>query len=132
MEDCVFCKIARGEVPSDKIYEDDDFFAFLDINPANPGHTLVIPKNHYRWVWDVPNAGELFEVVRKVANALKRAMGTDYVVSGIAGDEINHAHVHVVPRFEEDGHGGLINTEMRKSMPHEEMKQIANKIRESF
>ena len=47
MNECVFCKIAKGEIPADKIYEDDDFFAFLDINPVNPGHTLVVPKNHY-------------------------------------------------------------------------------------
>ncbi|KKT79078.1 MAG: Histidine triad (HIT) protein, partial [Parcubacteria group bacterium GW2011_GWF2_44_8b] len=60
--ECIFCKIVKGEIASCKVYEDENFLAFLDINPQSPGHTQVITKIHYRWVWDVPNAGEYFEV----------------------------------------------------------------------
>ena len=63
MENCIFCKIVSGEIPSYKVYEDNEFMAFLDVRPLNLGHTLVIPKKHYRWVWDVPNIGEYYEVV---------------------------------------------------------------------
>lgn len=93
----MFCKIIKGEIPSYKVYEDDTFLAFLDINPVSPGHTLVIPKEHYRWVWDVPNAGTYFEIVQKIALAQKKAFGTDFVISKIAGEEVPHAHIWVYP-----------------------------------
>lgn len=97
MENCVFCKIARGEIPCHKIYEDGDFLAFLDINPLSPGHALVIPKAHHRWVWDVPNAGAYFEAAKKVALAQKKAFDTDFVLSKIVGEEVPHAHIWVYP-----------------------------------
>lgn len=97
MDTCIFCKIIRGEIPSYKVYEDEDFFAFLDIHPESVGHTQVIPKSHYRWVWDVPNAGNYFEVVQKIAKAQQKAFGTDWVLSKIIGDEIHHAHIWVFP-----------------------------------
>ncbi|MEN9621799.1 MAG: hypothetical protein RLZZ67_233 [Candidatus Parcubacteria bacterium] len=102
MENCVFCKIIKGEIPSHKIYEDADFMAFLDIRPLSPGHALVIPKQHYRWVWDVPNAGAYFEVARKIALAQKKAFNTDCVVSKIMGEEIHHAHIWVYPDSRKD------------------------------
>jgi len=97
MKECVFCKIVAGGLPSNKVYEDDDFLAFLDIRPQSPGHTLVIPKKHYRWVWDLPNAGEYFEAAQKIARALKKAFGTDFILSKIIGDEVFHAHIWVYP-----------------------------------
>lgn len=97
MNDCIFCKIAAGAIPSHKVYEDADFLAFLDINPRSPGHTLVIPKQHYRWVWDVPNAGAYFEAARKVALAQKKAFNTDFVMAKIVGEEVHHAHIWVYP-----------------------------------
>jgi histidine triad (HIT) family protein len=97
--DCVFCKIVRGEIPSTKVYEDDEFVAFLDIHPQSPGHTQVIPKQHYRYVWDVPNAGHYFEVARKVAQAMQHTFGdVDEVHSRIMGDEVHHAHIWIYPR----------------------------------
>lgn len=63
----------------------------------SPGHTLIIPKTHYRWVWDVPNAGEYFEVVKKIALAQKRAFNTEFVLSKIVGEEVHHAHIWVFP-----------------------------------
>ena len=78
-KDCIFCKIVAGELPAYKVYEDQDTMAFLDINPTAFGHTLVIPKKHFRYVWDVPNAGEYFEVVKKVALAQRKAFKTDWI-----------------------------------------------------
>ena len=96
-ENCVFCKIIKGDIPSYKVYEDENFLAFLDINPQSPGHTQVIPKDHYRWVWNVPNVGEYFEVARKIALALEKAFNTDFILSKIIGDEVPHAHIWVFP-----------------------------------
>lgn len=97
MENCIFCKIAKGEIPAHKVYEDEDFLAFLDIHPQSPGHCQVIPKRHYRWVWDVPEIGKYFEVVRKIAKAEQKAFDTDWILSKIVGDEVEHAHVWVFP-----------------------------------
>lgn len=100
---CIFCKIVSGEIPAQKIYEDERFLAFLDIHPQSPGHTQVIPKQHYRWVWDVPYVGEYFEVVQKIAKAQKKAFGTDWILSKIIGDEVPHAHIWVFPSDESTG-----------------------------
>ena len=132
MEDCVFCKIVKGEIPCYNVYEDEDFLAFLDINPVNPGHSLVIPKKHYRWVWSVENIGKYFEVVRNVVKKTQKAMNTQFIACGIAGNDIPHAHIHVVPRFENDGHGGFIDPKNIKKILKEEMEEIAEKIRKSF
>ncbi|MDP2909358.1 MAG: HIT family protein [Nanoarchaeota archaeon] len=129
MDSCIFCKIAKGEIPCHKVYEDKDFLAFLDIKPLNPGHTLVIPKKHFRWVWDVPNIDKYYMVVGEIANAMKKAFGTDYVVSLVFGEEVPHAHVWLVPRFKEDGHGGSIRLENVKKLSDEEMRESAEKIR---
>ncbi|OGF27071.1 hypothetical protein A2303_04330 [Candidatus Falkowbacteria bacterium RIFOXYB2_FULL_47_14] len=128
--ECVFCKIAAGEIPCHKVFEDDGFLAFLDITPRNPGHVLVIPKKHYRWVWDVPDIGAYFTAVGKIANALRRAMGTEWVVSAVFGEEVVHAHVWLVPRFSGDGHGGSLDPGNVKKISADEMKEIAEKIRE--
>ncbi|MGH7175664.1 MAG: HIT family protein [Minisyncoccia bacterium] len=103
MPDCVFCKIVRGELPSYKVYEDKDFLAFIDIHPETPGHVQVIPKQHYRWIWDVPNFGDYFEVVKKIARAQQKAFGTDWIIQKSVGDEVHHAHVWVIPSDEASG-----------------------------
>ena len=126
--DCIFCKIVAGEIPSYKVYEDENFFAFLDIRPLNPGHTLVIPKKHYRWVWDVENVGEYYQVAAKIAKAQKKAFNTDYVVSMVFGEEVPHAHIWLIPRLEGDGHGGAIDLANIKDLSEEEMKQAQEKI----
>ncbi len=104
MENCIFCKIAKGEIPCEKIYEDEDFLAFLDINPLAPGHVQVIPKKHYRWVWDlsaqagVPgNIGDYFRVVQKIALAQKRAFNADIIRAQVYGEDVPHAHIWVWP-----------------------------------
>lgn len=103
MEDCVFCKIVRKELPAEVVYEDDNFLVFLDINPRSPGHSLVIPKKHYRWVWDTPNAGEYFEVAKKIALAIQKAFKNDAVWVRITGDEVPHAHIWVLPSTDTAG-----------------------------
>ena len=97
MEDCIFCKIVAGEIPAHRVYEDEKFLAFLDIHPQSPGHVQVIPKTHYRWIWDIPNIGEYFEVVRKIAKAQQKAFDTDWILSKSIGDEVQHAHIWVFP-----------------------------------
>jgi histidine triad (HIT) family protein len=104
MNDCIFCKIVAGVIPAHKVYEDSDFLAFLDINPLSPGHTLVIPKKHYRWVWDLPaqaglpgSIGHAFEIAQKIALAQKKAFNTDLIISKVFGEEVPHAHIWVYP-----------------------------------
>lgn len=94
--DCIFCKIISGQIPSYKIYEDADFIAFLDISQFTPGHTLVLPKKHYRFVWDVENIGAYYEVVKKISNHYK-SLGYAYADSLVFGRQVPHAHVHVLP-----------------------------------
>ena len=79
MDDCIFCKIVSGELPSHKIYEDSDILVFLDINPVNPGHTMVIPKKHYNDLLDIPTelAAKCVEVTKKVAPAVMKAADVD-------------------------------------------------------
>jgi histidine triad (HIT) family protein len=110
MLDCLFCKIVAGIVPSAKVYEDEGHLAFLDIYPANKGHTLVIPKKHYAHFSQIHSKeiGEYIKVVQKVAQAVKKSMKSDginvFLNEGeAAGQVILHAHFHVIPRFNGDG-----------------------------
>lgn len=104
-ENCVFCKIVKSEIPSQKVYEDEDFLAFLDIRPESPGHSLVVPKEHYRWVWDVPKdkIGKYFEVAHNIANAQRKAFEVEMIVSKIVGEEVPHAHIRLVPDWKTRG-----------------------------
>ena len=105
MADCIFCKIAAGEIPATKIYEDDLVFAFLDIGPINPGHVLVIPKAHHESASTIPEAtaGRMFHVGSRIGIALKRQDAYDaynlHLADGTAaGQVVMHAHLHVIPR----------------------------------
>jgi len=101
MNDCIFCKIVKKEIPAHIVYDDEDFLAFLSIDPRSPGHTLVIPKKHYRWVWDVPEVGKYFEVARKIALAQQKAFKQDAIWSQVVGEEVPHAHIWVFPHPKE-------------------------------
>lgn len=98
MEDCVFCKIASGEISCQKIWEDEDYLAFLDIKPEAEGHTLVIPKKHYRWVWDVADYGGYFEKAREVVKILQDRYRAEWIEMKVMGDLVPHAHIHLIPR----------------------------------
>ncbi|MEK7589969.1 MAG: HIT domain-containing protein [Patescibacteria group bacterium] len=104
MNDCLFCKIISGEVSSHKVYWDEHFLAFLDINPRSPGHVQVIPKKHYRFVWDIPTCNEsspnycdYSAVVQKIAKAMQGTFGTDSIWSRVTGEEVPHAHTWLFP-----------------------------------
>jgi histidine triad (HIT) family protein len=102
MENCIFCKIALGEIPSRKVHhEDNSIVSFLDIDQAVPGHTLVIPVGHYQWFYELPDdiASKLFRAARQVAQELKEEMNADYVQLSIIGTDIPHVHIHLLPRF---------------------------------
>ena len=111
MQDCVFCKIVAGDIPSNKVYEDREVLAFLDINPVNPGHTLVIPKAHYKDLIDTPPelASKLIQAIQKIALAVLAGVGADSFNLGVnngssAGQIVFHTHFHIMPRFAGDGH----------------------------
>jgi histidine triad (HIT) family protein len=108
-EDCIFCGIVDGELPSYDVYEDDDVLAFLDANPAAEGHTLVIPKAHRERLTDLDahETAAVFDAARKVAGAVEATVDPDgydlFQTNGAAaGQEVFHSHVHVVPRYEGD------------------------------
>ena len=111
MKDCLFCKIiAHDEIPSTKVYENDSVYAFLDISPVNLGHTLVVPKKHYKNVYETPDEAlaEMMSVAKKIATAIKselKADGVNIIMNNdkTAGQIIFHSHLHVVPRYEGDG-----------------------------
>lgn len=109
MDNCIFCKIVSGEIPSAKVYEDEHVYAFLDISQVTKGHTLVVPKIHKETIFDLSSdmAGPLFESVKKVADALKASLSP----SGLnllnnngetAGQTVFHYHIHLIPRYSLD------------------------------
>jgi len=115
--DCIFCQIVEGKIPSYKVWEDENFLAFLDIHPASAGHTLVIPKKHFRWVWEIENYGDYFEKVREVALLLKKKLEAEWIQMNVMGIDVSHAHVHLVPH-------NLVNREEEKENFAEILKRI--------
>jgi len=130
MKDCIFCKIIKGEIPCYKVYEDDDYLAFLDISPLNEGHSLVIPKKHYRFVDDVPDFGGYYEAAKKVGQGIKKATGHKHMYYLSLGNAVKHAHIWVIPHFKGDGHGDAVDWENRKEYSSEKMTELAGKIKE--
>ncbi len=108
--DCIFCKIANGEIPSNTVFENDAFRVILDIAPANPGHCLVLPKSHAADLFELDEelAAQAHKVAKKVAAAVKKAVNADGINiiqnnGAAAGQSVSHYHVHIVPRFTGDG-----------------------------
>jgi histidine triad (HIT) family protein len=128
MENCIFCKIIKNESPSYKFYEDENYIGILSIHPLNKGQSLVIPKKHYRWVWDSENIGQYFELTQKIVIALKKSFNIDFVIGAQVGEEVHHAHVQLIPRYENDGHGDFINTNIKQEFSSKEMIEIAKLI----
>lgn len=122
----LFSKIAAGEIPSYKVAESDDYFAFLDINPVQPGHVLVIPKKEEDYIFDIDDehfAG-LTLFAKKVARALKRAVPCRKVGVAVIGLEVPHAHIHLVPMNKE----GDLDFSRKTNLPAEKMSAIAASI----
>ena len=110
MQDCIFCKIIKGELPSSKLYENERVFAFLDIAPVSKGHALVIPKEHAETLLDISDSSlkEVAVALKKVSKAVKKAVNADGISVGqsnykAAGQVVPHLHFHIMPRFEDDG-----------------------------
>jgi len=99
MQDSIFTKIIKGEIPCHKVYEDEFTFAFLDIHPVQPGHTLVVPKRQVEFVWDLGTEDyqAVMATAQKVAKRLKEVLGTPFVGEQIMGIDVPHAHVHLIP-----------------------------------
>ena len=133
MDDCVFCKIIKGEIPADKIYENEDTFAFLDITPINPGHVLLISKKHYENLYDLPDEllSKMAPIIKKLAVAVKKGVNAEGINIGMnnersAGQLVFHAHFHIIPRFPNDGHFHWKGTPYKK----DEALKTAEKIKE--
>lgn len=110
MTDCLFCKIIKGEIPSSKVYEDKNVFAFLDIAPVNKGHVLVVPKRHFKDLSEMPEdeIRDLFIAAKKLSRAVVEGAGAQGYNLGMnngkaAGQLVMHAHLHIIPRFDRDG-----------------------------
>jgi histidine triad (HIT) family protein len=101
-DDCLFCRIARGDVPSHAVYEDERIFAFLDINPIRPGHTQIVPRDHHPYFDDLPPdlAAEIVHFGQRLASVLKRTYGVHRAGFVFTGGDIAHVHAHVVPLVE--------------------------------
>lgn len=131
MSDCIFCKIIAGEIPAEKVYEDDKVLAFLDINPVTPGHTLIIPKEHHQMMVDTPD--ELlcycFAKAKELMIKIKESMGADFVTVSVVGLDVPHFHIHLVPRKFSDN---LANFWPTTKYADDEIQKIADKIKKTI
>lgn len=106
---CIFCKIIKGEIPADKFYEDDNFLVILDAGPVSPGHSLIIPKSHFVNIFDAPEEAlvKIGPITQKISQAIKKSVKADGLNIHInndkeAGQVVFHAHIHLIPRFQGD------------------------------
>ncbi|RMG31066.1 MAG: HIT family protein [Methanobacteriota archaeon] len=130
MTDCIFCKIVDGSIPSFKVWENDRFMMFLDIRPINRGHSLVIPKFHVDYLFDMETNDyqELMSIVKQVSEPLRKSVGAKRIGIAVEGFEVPHAHVHLIPIDK----AGQLNPANAKQVPTEELSEIAEKIRNGF
>lgn len=130
--DCLFCKIIKGEIPSTKVYENHNSIAFMDIHPVNPGHVLVVSKRHFENMLEADDATlcDVAVASKKVAVAVKKATGADGINlsannGAASGQIVPHLHWHIIPRFKNDG----LESWPRKEMGQKELNEIAEKIK---
>jgi histidine triad (HIT) family protein len=140
---CPFCRIASGKAPASIVYKDATVLAFMDLNPANIGHTLVVPREHWENIYEVPEnvLADMFLVVKRVSAAVKKTIGAEGIsvlqLNGrAAGQMVMHFHIHIIPRFRGDplskaigvmvGHQGFEKPERR------DLDETARKIRENL
>lgn len=122
----IFTRIIAGEIPCYKIAEDENFFAFLDINPVAPGHTLVVPKHEVSYIFDLEDDeySAMHAFAKKVAKGLREAMPCKRIGETVIGLEVPHAHIHLIPITTEAD----MDFHNKKTLPAEEMQTIADKI----
>ncbi len=136
MADCIFCKLAKGEVPSFKVYEDDTVIASLDINPGTKGQVIVITKKHVKGIHELTpsEAGKVFQAIRLIIIGLTQSMNCEgvnvvYSLGAIAGQRTDHMLVYVIPRYKDDK--VVVYWEPKQGNPNE-LKQTANKVSEAI
>ncbi len=134
-DECLFCKIAKGEIPSRKIYEDNESIAFLDINPANRGHCLIVPKKHFENIYDIDDS--TLEKLMVTAKNLSKIIKDKLACNGInivqnnerhAGQIVNHFHIHIIPRYENDN---VVITYQRVSLSDADFEDVKKKLTET-
>lgn len=137
MDNCIFCKIINKEIPATILFEDEDVLVFMDIGPIIKGHVLVIPKQHYDPVMKTPDeiVAKLHVTAKKMATVQMNVLGADGVNimqnnGKASGQEVEHIHVHVIPRFDDDGHHWNWNPKKYDNV--DEMNELADKMREQI
>jgi histidine triad (HIT) family protein len=138
-DDCIFCKIAAGEIPSAKVYEDSDVLAFLDLSQVTKGHTLVIPKNHEENIYELSEetAQNLFKVIPKIANGIKSAyqpLGLNILNNNgeKAGQSVFHYHLHLLPRYGKGDGFGAVWHDHSSEYSIEDLQNIAQTIKSNL
>ena len=133
MSDCIFCKIANGEIPAATLYEDDDFRVILDLGPASKGHSLILPKSHAANIYELPDetAAKAMVLAKKMATMLRDGLNCDgfNIVQNngeIAGQTVFHFHMHLIPRKAGDQ---AVPEWEHLSLPDDEMKEICDKMK---
>ena len=130
--DCIFCKIANGEIPSKTVYEDENFRVILDLGPATKGHALILPKEHYANLFELPEdtAAAAMKVAKKLSSQMVENLGADGLNlvqnnGEVAGQTVKHFHLHLIPRYRDDGQNILWNP---GKMSEEELEDIRKQI----
>ncbi|MFZ2447210.1 MAG: HIT family protein [Syntrophobacteraceae bacterium] len=136
MADCIFCQIIRGQLPCAKVYEDERVISFLDINPVNAGHTLVVPKTHYETLFDIPAEAlqECTLAAQKIARAVfkgTKAVGLNFFQNNFrpAGQLIDHVHFHLIPRYPQDN---FLTSWPGKPYQQGELEKVLKKIKAEY
>jgi histidine triad (HIT) family protein len=126
MDGCIFCKIVKNEIPSTKVYQDEQFIAFLDIEPVADGHLLIIPTHHVVWMHEADDetVAGIFKLAKKLMLAVKKGTQCDYVQISVSGTDVPHFHVHLIPRYLEDG----FSKYPTKEFDPEQAQDLVNKI----
>lgn len=121
MSETIFTKIINREIPATIVYEDDTFLAFLDINPVTKGHTLLITKQVFPWIHDVPNelVATSFVKAKELIVAMRATLPCDYVQVGVVGNEVPHFHIHLIPRMITED----VTQTMRPHTPYETLEE---------
>ena len=134
-DNCIFCKLANGQIPANTIYEDEDFRVILDANPASEGHALILPKEHYADIYELDDtlAARLFPLARKMACAMTETLGCDGVNilqnnGEIAGQTVFHFHMHLIPRYKNAPNNQGFLLWKQRGLSEEEIKAIGEKL----
>jgi histidine triad (HIT) family protein len=139
-KDCIFCKIVKGEIPSTKIWENENIIAFMDIQPINKGHILIIPKEHAQLIIDLKDniLEEIIKMTKKLDISLRnsniKCEGVNLLLADgeSAGQEVFHVHFHIIPRFKNDGFGFKFPKNYKDNPTREELNKIAEEIKKKL